>query len=147
MRDSTPGPRDHDPSRRQRLNTLSHPGAPVPQFILHFEWIFYPRVAFYIGHLENTGVPSYADLSDIKIHSLNTTTDHFRRIFEVLGCPVARGGGCQCSKAFSLLLKSSYLIGDKYCPPDFRYFRDRVCQTLMSEKAWFVRVVKWHEEM
>ncbi|XP_064447640.1 gamma-aminobutyric acid receptor-associated protein-like 1 isoform X5 [Mirounga angustirostris] len=29
MRDSIPGPRDHDLSRRQTLNRLSHPGVPV----------------------------------------------------------------------------------------------------------------------
>uniref|UniRef100_M3Y0X7 Uncharacterized protein n=1 Tax=Mustela putorius furo TaxID=9669 RepID=M3Y0X7_MUSPF len=33
-RDSIPAPRDHDPSRTQRLNPLSHPGAP---------YIFIPR--------------------------------------------------------------------------------------------------------
>ena len=31
---SIPGPRDHDQSRRQTLNQLSHPGAPIYTFAL-----------------------------------------------------------------------------------------------------------------
>ena len=34
---SIPGPQDHDPSQRQTLHQLSHPGAPIPaHFCKHF---------------------------------------------------------------------------------------------------------------
>ena len=55
MRDSTPGPWDHDLKQRQTFNPLSHPGAPDVIFLVIFYLFIYLKERGVGGGAEGEG--------------------------------------------------------------------------------------------